>query len=260
MKKNKKKAILALADGTCFEGSAFGAERGRDEPASGEVVFNTSMYGYQEIVTDPSYAGQMLCFTYPHIGNVGCNAQDMESAKVQAEGVIIKNCTKASSNFRCTEDFDGFLKRYNVMGICDVDTRRLVQHIRDAGAQMGAMACGPDVSRDELVDHAKSKGTLEGKDLVGAVTCTEAYGWEEMPWSLGEGYKRMSQNSLWSRPHVVALDCGVKYNILRLLLQSGFRVTVMPAYSTPAQIMAAAPDALFLSNGPGDPAALTGIV
>jgi len=256
----RRRALLALADGSLFEGTAFGAEAGRDGPAWGEVVFNTSMYGYQEILTDPSYHRQMLCFTYPHIGNVGCNAEDMESAKVQVSGVVIKNLSKVSSNFRAEQDLDAFLRGAGVMGLCGVDTRSLVQHTRDAGAQMGAMACGDDVDADELVDFARSKGTLNGEDLVQFVTCREPYSWEELPWTLGEGCKRLSQNSLWPRPHVVALDCGVKYSILRLLLQSGFRVTVVPASCGVEQIMALSPDALFISNGPGDPAALGGIV
>lgn len=256
----RKRALLALADGTVFEGTAFGAEAGRDNPAVGEVVFNTSMYGYQEIVTDPSYHGQILCFTYPHIGNVGCNAHDMESPKVQVEGVILKNLSAVSSNFRSEQDFDQFLTQHGVMGLADIDTRRLVKHIRDAGAQMGAMACGSDVRADELIAAARAKGTLNGKDLVQYVTCREPYSWNELPWSLTEGYQRVQQNELWARPHVVALDCGIKYNILRLLLHAGFRVTVAPAYTKPEEIRALSPDALFISNGPGDPAALTEIV
>ncbi|MGI6524081.1 MAG: glutamine-hydrolyzing carbamoyl-phosphate synthase small subunit [Bdellovibrionota bacterium] len=256
-----RKAKLGLADGTVFSGYAFGADADIDSPAIGEVVFNTSMYGYQEIVTDASYAGQMVCFTYPHIGNCGCNSQDMESPKVQVRGVIIKNLSVIPSNFRSEESFDAFLNRFGVMGICDVDTRSLVKHIRDYGVQMGAMAAGADIDEERLIQVAKNAKPLEGIKLAAEVSCLEPFGWEESAWSLADNaYKKIPQNKLWARPHLVVIDCGVRRNILRLLLQVGFRVTVVPADYTAEKIMALTPDAVFISNGPGDPTAWGGTI
>ena len=253
-------ACLALADGTVFRGSAFGKMRGTADAAVGEVVFNTSMYGYQEILTDPSYAGQIMTFTYPHIGNVGCNPEDDESDRVHVEGVLIRNLSKLVSNFRAVESLSQYLERANVLGIADLDTRELVTHIRDAGAQMGAIAAGPKINPDDLVDKARSAGTMEGKDYVQQVSCAEPYNWLELPWTLEHGFRSLSNEQVYSRPHVVAIDCGVKRNILRLLVATGFRVTVIPASSDAAAIRAANPDALFLSNGPGDPATLSYLV
>ncbi len=269
LKRERKPALLALADGSVFKGYAFGADRGIDNPVLGEVVFNTSMYGYQEILTDPSYAGQILCFTYPHIGNVGCNPDDTESSRCHAEGLIVRDLSAQVSNFRATQSLPQFLRDEGKMGIGGLDTRSIVMHIRDRGAQMGAIACGDKVNKDDLVDIARKQGSMLGKDYVQFVSCKEPYTWTELPWSLEEcqkskdaktGYRRLKEEDLWQRPHVVALDCGIKYSILRLLLDSGFRVTVLPATSTSAQILGAKPDALFLSNGPGDPATLGYIV
>ena len=254
------RGALALADGSIFEGLAFGAKLEPNSAATGEVVFNTSLYGYQEILTDPSYHGQIMCFTSPQIGNVGCNPDDNESEQVHVAGVLIRNLSGIHSNFRAVTDLNTYLREAGVMGLSRIDTRALVKHLRDQGAQMGAMACGERINRDDLVDLARTQGSMAGKDYVHTVSCKTPYVWDELPWSWnGAGYKKLSQDKLWSRPHVVALDCGIKRNILRLLLNSGFRVTVVPADYTPQQILELTPDAVFLSNGPGDPAALSGI-
>ncbi|MCB0335275.1 MAG: glutamine-hydrolyzing carbamoyl-phosphate synthase small subunit [Bdellovibrionales bacterium] len=256
-----QQATLALADGTIFRGYAFGKLKSQEDPAIGEVVFNTSLFGYQEILTDPSYAGQIMTFTCPNIGNVGCNPLDNESDKVHVEGVIVKNLSKIVSNFRAKESLDSFLSTRGVMGIGGVDTRALVQHIRDTGAQMGAFAAGENIDTDLLVDKAKAAGGMEGKDLVQQVSCQKSYIWNELPWSLEKNkFPTIDHNKLWSRPHLVAIDCGIKYNILRLMLDVGFRVTVVPATATVEEIQALNPQALFLSNGPGDPASLQYVV
>ncbi|MEZ4753377.1 MAG: glutamine-hydrolyzing carbamoyl-phosphate synthase small subunit [Bdellovibrionota bacterium] len=247
-------AKIVLADGTCFSGQAFGYKRGIDQASVGEVVFNTSMYGYQEILTDPSYSGQIMCFTYPHIGNVGCNQDDNESDKVHVEGILVKKLSPIVSNYRAQESLNQYLKRNKVMGLTGFDTRQLVTYLRDNGAQMGAMACGEDASTAALLEIARSAKSMDGLDLASLVSCKEPYHWDQLPWSVAEQkYPTLSQTKLLNRPHVVAVDCGVKRNILRLLLQSGFRVTVVPATYNAEQIMALSPDALFLSNGPGDP-------
>lgn len=257
--------ILALADGTSYRGRIFGADKsdksGRDGASVGEVVFNTSMTGYQEIVTDPSYAGQILTFTYPHIGNVGCNEADWESDKIHVRGVIVRELSKVASNFRSQKDFSTYLKESRISGISGIETRALVSHLRDNGSQMGAYGPARLFSRDDLVDLARSEGSMEGKDYVREVSCKAAYTWDELPWSLAHPRgRRLKQEELVGRPHLVAIDCGIKRNILRLLLETGFRVTVVPAYSTAAEIMALKPDGLFLSNGPGDPATLDYVV
>ncbi len=256
------KAVLALADGRVFEGHGFGHLCTDAEPAVGEVVFNTSMYGYQEILTDPSYAGQILTFTSPHIGNVGCNIQDEESEKVFATGCIVRELSAVESNFRSEMSLSDYLKNESVMGISGIDTRSLVNHLRIHGSQMGAMACGDNISVDKLVAAAKAAGSMEGKDYVKEVSCKEPYNWMESVWSLDnkDGYKAVSNEVLATRPHCVAIDCGIKRNILRLLTEVGFRVTVVPYNATAEQIMALKPDGLFLSNGPGDPATLGYIV
>jgi len=259
--KESRPALLALADGKIFRGRAFGAERGVDRAVVGEVVFNTSMYGYEEIITDPSYAGQIMCFTYPHIGNVGCNADDQESDRIWTEGIIIRRLTKLASNFRARQELDECLKKADVMGLCEIDTRELVLYIRQHGAQMGAMACGENLDTDALIDLAKSAGTMEGKDYVSLVTTKESYAWNELPWNYKQNrYETIEHDRLQSRPHLLALDCGIKRNILRLLVDSGFRVTVLPASSDSEYMSSLKPDALFISNGPGDPAALSYIV
>ena len=252
---------LALANGTVFKGPCFGALRGEDDPICGELVFNTSMYGYQEILTDPSYAGQIMTFTYPHIGNVGCNEDDVESSQVHVEGLIVRAAHKVPSNFRSTISLPEYLAKSNVMGIEGIDTRELVIALRTHGAQMAVMASGSGINPDTLVDRAKAAGSMEGKDYVKHVACKEMYTWDYLPWSLEHGNRRrLSQEQRVSRPHTVAIDCGVKTNILRLLVDVGFRVTVVPAGTTAAEIMSLRPDGVFLSNGPGDPATLGYVV
>ncbi len=257
----KNKAVLVLADGRYFEGESFGANISPEKPVVGEVVFNTSMYGYQEIITDPSYAGQLMCFTTAQIGNVGCNELDVESSHVHAMGVIVKNYSDFYSNYRAKESLGSYLKKNNIPGIAKIDTRSLVQHLRDHGAQMGAIACGENIDISLLVAKAREAGSMEGKNYVRAVSCQEAYSWSQLPWDqTSECYPELTASELQKRPHLVALDFGIKFNILRLLSEIGFRVTVLPAYSTAKEIRAQAPDALFLSNGPGDPATLMEIV
>jgi carbamoyl-phosphate synthase small subunit len=252
---------LALANGTVFKGRCFGALRDESNPISGELVFNTSMYGYQEILTDPSYAGQIMTFTYPHIGNVGCNEDDVESSRVFTEGIIVRAAHKSPSNFRSTVSLQDYLAKSNVMGIEGIDTRELVIALRTHGAQMAVMASGEGTDPDTLVDRAKAAGSMEGKDYVKHVACQDMYTWDYLPWSLEHGNRRrLSQEQLLSRPHAVAVDCGVKTNILRLLVDVGFRVTVVPAGTSSAEIMALRPDGVFLSNGPGDPATLGYVV
>jgi carbamoyl-phosphate synthase small subunit len=269
MKLNHKKyqeaqgeaGVLALADGRIFTGRCFGALRTMDNPIVGELVFNTSMYGYQEILTDPSYAGQIMCFTYPHIGNVGCNDEDVESGRVYTEGLIVRAACKEPSNFRSVLSLSAYLARSGKMGLEGVDTRMLVAHLRDNGSQMAVLAAGENLDTAELVERARALGSMEGKDYVKEVACQESYAWDHLPWSLHSGNKqRLTQEQLVSRLHVVAVDCGVKTNILRLLVDVGFRVTVVPAGTTSAAIMALKPDGLFLSNGPGDPATLGYVV
>lgn len=257
--RTEKPAVLALADGTVFKGYAFGAERTVENSVVGEVVFNTSIFGYQEILTDPSYAGQILCFTTPHIGNVGCNPDDVESARIYAEAAIVRDLSKVVSNFRARQSLQEYLLDANVMGIYGIDTRQLTCLLRDRGSQMGAMVSG-DVNPDDLIDIARAKGGMEGKDYVQHVTCSQPYSWHEGLWTLSSGFRKFTQEKLLSRPHVVAIDCGIKYNILRLLVEVGFRVTVVPASSRAEDILALSPDALFISNGPGDPAAVGYIV
>ena len=257
--KDEKRGILALADGTVFEGVLFGHIS--EKPIFGEMVFNTSMYGYQEITTDPSYAGQIICFTYPMIGNVGCNKEDWESAKIHARGVVTREITKVTSNFRAEISFNDYLEQNKISGITEIDTRELVLHLRDNGSQMGAFGSEDKFTAEELVALAKEQGSMEGKDYVREVSCKEPYTWERTTWDLTSNTsKTLSKNEVKDRNHVVVIDCGVKFNILALLIDYGFKVTVVPAFSTAKEIMDLKPDALFLSNGPGDPATLDYVV
>jgi len=256
----KTPAVLALSDGTLFRGYAFGAHATTEAPCVGEVVFNTSMYGYQEILSDPSYAGQIMTFTYPHIGNVGANNEDEEGSKLFIEGLVIRDLSKVASNFRSERTLDEHLRMHNKMGLFGIDTRELVTHLRTNGSQMGAMAAGENIAVDTLVDVARKNGSMLGKDYVSQVSCHAPYTWHELPWHLGVGALKTDVAAEAKLPHVVALDCGIKWNILRLLRGSGMRVTVLPAFSTAAEIQALKPDGLFLSNGPGDPATLGSIV
>lgn len=244
-------AILALEDGSVFHGSAIGA----DGQTSGEVVFNTAMTGYQEILTDPSYTRQIVTLTYPHIGNTGINAEDIESAAIAAAGLVIRDLPLVASNFRSEESLDAYLKRNGVLGIADIDTRRLTRVLRDKGAQNGAILAGADAEGDDAVERALAAARafpgLKGMDLAQEVSCRETYEWSEGEWSLGSGYADASQGE---RPyHVVAYDYGAKFNILRMLASRGCRLTVVPARTLAAEVLAMQPDGVFLANGPGDP-------
>jgi len=245
----REPAMLALADGTIFRGESFGAS-GESE---GEVVFNTSMSGYQEIVTDPSYRKQMLTFTTPHIGNVGVNEDDVESDRIQVAGVIVREVSEQFSNYRSEGSFEDYLNRNAVVGITGIDTRALVLHLRTFGSQMGVIATG-NRSASELVDKAKAIPSMEGTDLVPVVSAKKIYQWRQRTWKPGIGFKDLTPEEERTRPHIVAIDFGIKYNILRLLIEHGFRVTVVPCKTPAAEIMALKPDGIFLSNGPGDPA------
>ncbi len=246
-----KRAMLALADGRVFSGYAFGATG----EAVGELVFNTAMTGYQEVLTDPSYCGQLVCMTYPEIGNVGVNEEDAESARIYVEGLIVKECWRMPSNWRARMSLDEYLKRNDVPGIEGIDTRALVLHIRKHGAQQGVLS-SVDLDPQSLVAKARAAPSMVGCDLVSRVACQRAYDWEVGEWELGGGFKRPGPQEMRDGPRVVAVDYGIKRNILRCLTAVGFRVTVAPAGATAQEILAHRPDAIFLSNGPGDPAAL----
>ena len=255
------KAILALADGKVFEGVGFGA--GGD--AIGEVVFNTSMTGYQEILTDPSYEGQLVAMTYPQIGNTGVNPEDIESRRPFMRGFIVRDYTTRPSNWRATQPLHEYMAANGIVGIQGIDTRSLVRHLRDQGAQEGIIST-TDTSPSELVAKAKSSLGLVGQDLVKNVSCAEAYEWNEGMWDLGSGYKRRAGGNTAKRRgrggfnapgfFVVAYDFGIKFNILRNLAESGCRVKVVPASMPGEEVLALDPDGIFLSNGPGDPDAV----
>ncbi|WP_136254877.1 glutamine-hydrolyzing carbamoyl-phosphate synthase small subunit [Onishia niordana] len=246
-----KPAILALEDGSVFHGTAIGA----DGQTSGEVVFNTAMTGYQEILTDPSYTRQIVTLTYPHIGNTGVNAEDVESGAIAAAGLVIRDLPLLASSFRSEQRLDDYLKSQNVLGIADIDTRRLTRILRDKGAQNGAILAGTEAEGDEAVERAlaaaKAFPGLKGMDLAKVVSCQSAYEWSEGEWALGEGY---ADTTASERPfHVVAYDFGVKHNILRMLASRGCRLTVVPAQTPATEVLALNPDGVFLANGPGDP-------
>jgi carbamoyl-phosphate synthase small subunit len=242
-------AVLALADGMLFWGRGVGAA-GR---AVGEVCFNTSQTGYQEIMTDPSYAGQIITFTFPHIGNVGTNLEDIETVTPAARGCVLSADITEPSSWRANRHFDAWLKSHNLVGMCGVDTRRLTRRIRDGGAPNGVIAHAPDGRFDieSLVAEAKAWPGLEGMDLAKDVSCRQTYSWDETRWALGRGYDRQTA----PRFHVVAVDYGAKRNILRCLADHGCRITVVPATASAADILGHKPDGVFLANGPGDPAA-----
>ncbi|AZM94457.1 carbamoyl-phosphate synthase small subunit [Vreelandella venusta] len=246
-----KPAILALEDGSVFHGIAIGA----DGVTSGEVVFNTAMTGYQEILTDPSYTRQIVTLTYPHIGNTGINSEDVESASIAAAGLVIRDLPLLASSFRSEQSLSDYLKSQNVLGIADIDTRRLTRILRDKGAQNGAILAGAEAEDDDAVERAlaaaKAFPGLKGMDLAKEVSCKEAYEWTQGEWALGEGYADTTKGE---RPyHVVAYDFGVKFNILRMLAERGCRLTVVPAQTPAADVLAMNPDGIFLANGPGDP-------
>ena len=246
-------ALLVLADGTIIEGFGLGATGAAD----GEVCFNTAMTGYQEILTDPSYAGQIVTFTFPHIGNVGVNDEDIETVNMAASsgvrGVVLQAEITDPSNFRATKHFDAWLKARGVVGICGVDTRALTARIRDKGMPNAVIAHSPDgrFDVDALKKRAAAIPSMDGLDLVPGVTAAQRYDWDETTWTLASGYGRQTAPTR----KVVALDFGVKRNILRLLADAGCEVTVVPATTSAEDILAMKPDGVFLSNGPGDPAA-----
>jgi carbamoyl-phosphate synthase small subunit len=242
-----EQAYLALADGTVFEGLASGASG----VATGEVVFTTGMTGYEEVLTDPSYAGQLVTMTAPQIGNTGINPDDVESttSKPHIAGFIVRDMSSVTSNYRATEPLDAWLARSGVVAISGVDTRRLTRHLRDHGAQNGAVGRG---SPEELVRRAREAPAMEGLDLVARVTPSEPYAWTE-----SSGAWRAARGVATSERHVVAIDLGMKRNILRCFIDLGCRVTVVPARTSAAEILALSPDGVFISNGPGDPAAVT---
>jgi carbamoyl-phosphate synthase small subunit len=246
-----REAVLALADGRVFRGRAFGAVG----ETVGEVVFNTAMTGYQEVLTDPSYKGQLVCMTYPEIGNVGINREDAESRGVYVEGFIVKECWARPSNWRSETSLGDYLASAGVVGIQGIDTRALVRHIRTHGAQE-AVISSTDLDVDALVRKAKASPGLVGRDLVKEVTCAEPFDWSLSDWMLGSGYRAVPLEEQRNAPLVVALDYGIKLNILRRLVATGFRVRVLPARSKASEILAHDPDGVFLSNGPADPAAL----
>lgn len=240
-----KSALLVLEDGTVFRGTAIGAEG----VSVGEVVFNTSMTGYQEILTDPSYAEQMVTLTYPHIGNTGTNDEDEESGKIWAKGLIIRDLPLLASNFRNQRSLSQYLKDNNILGIADIDTRKLTRILREKGAQNGCLMAG-DIDEAKALELARSFPGLSGMDLAKEVTVKETYSFNEGSWQLGEGHRAAPE----SKFHVVAYDFGVKRNILRMLVDRGCRLTVVPAQTPAAEVLALNPDGIFLSNGPGDPA------
>jgi carbamoyl-phosphate synthase small subunit len=237
-------ALLVLADGTVFRGSAIGAVG----LTSGEVVFNTAMTGYQEILTDPSYSRQIVTLTYPHIGNVGCNAEDFESAANYAAGLVIRDLPKQVSSWRADESLPEYLKKHNVVAIADIDTRKLTRILRDKGAQAGCIIAG-EADLPKALAAAQAFPGLAGMDLAKVVSAREAYDWKQGDWNLSQGYAPAPE----ARFHVVAYDFGVKHNILRLLAARGCRLTVVPAQTPAAEVLKLQPDGIFLSNGPGDP-------
>jgi carbamoyl-phosphate synthase small subunit len=238
-----KQATLALADGSVFHGLSIGAEG----HTSGEVVFNTAMTGYQEILTDPSYSRQIVTLTYPHIGNVGANAEDVESTRIHAAGLIIRDLPVTVSNFRAEASLSDYLKRENIVAIAGLDTRRLTRILRDQGAQPGAIVVGADAAA--ALQLARSFPGMAGLDLAKVVSVNAPYEWTETEWTLESGYGQLQQ----PRYHVVAYDFGVKRNILRMLAQRGCRVTVVPAQTPASEVIRLKPSGVFLSNGPGDP-------
>ena len=245
------KALLALADGTLFEGLSFGAPG----ETTGEIVFNTAMTGYQEILTDPSYCGQLVAMTYPEIGNVGVNLEDVESRRPFVQGFIVKEYWEQPSNWRAQQSLGAYLRDHGIPGIQGIDTRALVRHIRTHGAQQVVLST-VDLDAATLVAKARALPSMVGRDLVTEVTCDAPYEWDEGTWALGAGYTSGTSGAASraaARPFVVAYDFGIKRNILRHLVTSGCRVRVVPATTSAADTLAMNPDGIFLSNGPGDP-------
>jgi carbamoyl-phosphate synthase small subunit len=240
---NFEPAVLVLADGTVFRGRSIGAHGA----AVGEVVFNTAMTGYQEILTDPSYCRQIVTLTYPHIGNTGVNAEDAESRRVYAEGLVVRDVPRLLSNWRSQGDLTSYLKKSNVVGIAELDTRKLTRILREKGAQNGCLTTEVDV--EKALGKAKAFPGLAGMDLAKVVTTDKPYEWTHGRWDLGSGYRKIEN----PRFHVVAYDYGVKHNILRMIAERGARVTVVPAQMPAREVLRMKPDGVFLANGPGDP-------
>ena len=239
-------ALLALEDGSLFRGVAIGA----NGQTTGEVVFNTAMTGYQEILTDPSYAQQMVTLTYPHIGNTGTNSEDEEASQIWATGLIIRDLPLLASNFRNTQSLSDYLRARGIVGIADIDTRRLTRILRDKGAQNGCIMAG-DIDEEKALAAARAFPGLKGMDLAKVVSTPKTYPWRQGSWQLGAGFKTYDDSAL--KFHVVAYDYGVKRNILRMLVDRGCKLTVVPAQTSAADVLALNPDGIFLSNGPGDP-------
>ena len=237
-------AILALADGTLFRGMSIGAEGA----SAGEVVFNTAMTGYEEILTDPSYAGQIVTLTYPHIGNTGVNPEDVESRRIFAAGLVIRDLPRFASSWRRTQDLSAYLRDAGVVGICDIDTRKLTRILREKGAQNGCIVAG-NADTDDALARARAAPSMAGLDLAKTVSCAAPYEWAGSTWALGVGYQQQSK----PKYHVVAYDYGIKHNILRRLAERGCGITVVPAQMPAKDVLARRPDGVFLSNGPGDP-------
>ncbi|MFT6386846.1 MAG: carbamoyl-phosphate synthase small subunit [Cellvibrionaceae bacterium] len=242
---SRKPALLVLADGSVFRGTAIGA----DGITVGEVVFNTAMSGYQEILTDPSYAKQIVTLTCPHIGNVGVNKEDEESEKIWSAGLVIRDLPAIASNFRSQQTLDVYLKTRNIIGIADIDTRKLTRMLREKGAQNGCIMAGDSIDEKEALTAAQNFPGLKGLDLAKQVSSVDTYAWQEGSWFLGGGFRKPAP-ALFK---VVAYDYGVKHNILRMLADRGCDLTIVPAQTPAEEVLAMKPDGIFLSNGPGDP-------
>lgn len=240
-------ALLVLEDGTVFRGTSIGA----NGHSVGEVVFNTSMTGYQEILTDPSYSEQIVTLTYPHIGNTGVNSEDVESDKIHAKGLIIRDLPLLASSFRSEMSLSEYLEQNNIVAIADIDTRKLTRLLRDKGALAGCIVTGDSLTEAQALEATKNFPGLKGMDLAKVVTSNESSTWTEGTWKLGEGYAQVEPQNMPF--HVVAYDFGVKRNILRILASAGCRITVVPATTSADEVLALNPDGVFLSNGPGDP-------
>jgi carbamoyl-phosphate synthase small subunit len=237
-------AALVLADGSVFRGRSIGAPGA----SVGEVVFNTAMTGYQEILTDPSYCRQIVTLTYPHIGNTGVNREDEEAGGVYAAGLVVRDLPALASNWRSQNDLTSYLRQHNIVAIADIDTRKLTRILREKGAQNGCLMAG-DIDEQKALAEAKKFPGLAGMDLAKVVTVDQPYEWTDGPWALGKGFQNFKSNSI----HVVAYDYGIKRNILRLIVDRGARVTVVPASFPSKEVLKMRPDGVFLSNGPGDP-------
>lgn len=242
----KNTAVLALEDGSLFWGKSIGVEG----ETVGEIVFNTSMTGYQEILTDPSYSKQIVTLTYPHIGNTGVNTEDQESDLVAAAGLIIRDLPKLANNWRKEQDLDAYLQEKGVVAIADIDTRRLTRLLREKGAMSGCILAGNNVTEEDALNAAKAFPGMKGLDLAQVVTTDASYKWNTTKWALGRGYGKLNNDAKYK---VVAYDFGVKHNILRILADLGCSVTVVPAKTPAKDVLAMNPDGVFLSNGPGDP-------